>query len=188
MPVFVGTVLRQPNHALIGGLLFALLLASVAGQLVVRRLGRAAMPAGLACLSLGSVLLGLGVLLKSLVPIAASVPLLGVGQGLVVGWGLAAINQLAPADRRGEVASTYFTLLYVGLTIPVIGTGLAADAFGLQPAGVAFSAAVAVVVAAVGVALRTRLAAGAPTGSSPTRLPERSPARGAAARSPRRQI
>jgi cation transport ATPase len=71
----------------------------------------------------------------------------------VTGAGLAAINQRAPIERRGETASSFFVVMYVGLSLPVIGVGVAANAWSLRGAGIAFSAAVAVLVVAVLVSL-----------------------------------
>jgi hypothetical protein len=67
----------------------------------------------------------------------------------VIGAGLAAINQRAPVERRGEIASSFFVVMYVGLSLPVIGVGLAANVWSLRGAGIAFSAAVAVLVLTV---------------------------------------
>jgi hypothetical protein len=97
----------------------------------------------------GTGLLGLAIGLRSLWPLLAAAPILGLGQGMVVGSGLGAINKRAPQQRRGEVASTYFIVLYVGLAFPVVAAGFAADAFGFRPAGIAFTAAAALVVAGV---------------------------------------
>jgi hypothetical protein len=77
----------------------------------------------------------------------------GLGQGLVVGAGLAAINQRAPVERRSETASSFFVVVYVGLSLPVIGVGVAANAWSLRGAGIAFSAAVAALVLTVLVSL-----------------------------------
>jgi hypothetical protein len=67
----------------------------------------------------------------------------------VLGAGLTAINQRAPVEQRAETASSFFVVIYVGLSLPVIGTGVAAHSFGLRTAGTAFSAAVAALVLAV---------------------------------------
>ena len=64
----------------------------------------------------------------------------------MIGAGLAAINQRAPVAQPAEVASSFFVVLYVGLSLPVIGVGLAAHALSLRGAGIAFSVAVAVLV------------------------------------------
>ena len=75
--------------------------------------------------------------------------MLGLGQGLIVGSGLSAINQRAPGERRSETASTYFVALYLGLSLPVIGVGFLADAVGLRAAGMVLAAAAVVVVGSV---------------------------------------
>jgi MFS family permease len=150
VPIFLARVLHQPNHALVGIVLFILLTSSVIGQLAVNRLSvRVALPSGCIGLMLGTALLGLAVLLSAFWPLLAATPVLGLGQGLVVGGVLGGINQRAPAARRAEVASTYFIALYVGLTLPVVGVGFASDALGLRAAGIILTISAVAVVAAV---------------------------------------
>jgi hypothetical protein len=91
--------------------------------------------------------------IESLAALIASASVVGLGQGLVIGAGLAAINQRAPVERRGETASSFFVVMYVGLSLPVIGVGVAANAWSLRGAGIAFSAAVAALVLTVLVSL-----------------------------------
>jgi MFS family permease len=153
-PEFLVKALHLDSHALTGAIVFFLFAASAAGQALVPRLDtRTALPAGAAILLLGVLLLAAAILLSSLAFLVASAGVSGLGQGLVIGAGLAAINERAPAERRSEVDSTYFVGLYVGLALPVVGVGLATQAFGLPPAGVAFSAITALVVAVVMVVL-----------------------------------
>ncbi len=71
----------------------------------------------------------------------------GVGQGMSFGRGLAAVAELAPADRRAEVSSTYFVVAYVAISLPVVGVGVAAQHWGLRTAGVGFAIAIAVLSA-----------------------------------------
>lgn len=47
--------------------------------------------------------------------------------GAVFIGSLSTANRLAPAEIRGRVVSTYFVFAYVGLTIPVIGVGIASQ-------------------------------------------------------------
>ena len=54
----------------------------------------------------------------------------GVGVGAVFVGSLSTANRLAPPEIRGRVVSTYFVFCYVGLTIPVIGVGIAAESYG----------------------------------------------------------
>jgi MFS family permease len=68
----------------------------------------------------------------------------GIGQGTSFSRGLAALAERTPAERRAEVSSTYFVVAYVAISLPVVGEGLAAQAWGLRTAGVSFAVAVAV--------------------------------------------
>jgi MFS family permease len=150
VPTFLAQQVRQPNHALVGALLFSLLGFSAVGQLGVDRISeRIALPLGCAGLMLGAALLGLAVAFNSLWPLLASAPIVGLGQGLVVGAGLGAINKRAQKERRGEVASSYFIVLYVGLTLPVVGIGLAGQAVGFHAAAIGYEAFAIVIVAGV---------------------------------------
>jgi MFS family permease len=51
----------------------------------------------------------------------------GVAVGAVFIGSLSTANRLAPAEIRGRVVSTYFVFAYVGMTIPVIGVGVASQ-------------------------------------------------------------
>jgi MFS family permease len=149
-PVFLGAILGRTSHALAGAIVFILFSASIVGQLLVSRLSdRRALILGCELLAGGVGLLALALWIESLAALIASASVVGLGQGLVIGAGLAAINQRAPVERRGEIASSFFVVMYVGLSLPVIGVGLAANVWSLRGAGIAFSAAVAVLVLTV---------------------------------------
>ena len=53
--------------------------------------------------------------------------------------GLGSVGEASPAELRGTISSTFFVVLYVGISLPVVGVGVAATTFGLVPAGVIFS-------------------------------------------------
>jgi MFS family permease len=149
-PVFLGQILERRSHALAGAIVFILFSASIVGQLVVSRLSdRRALVIGCGLLAGGVGLLALSLGIESLAALIAAASVVGLGQGLVIGAGLAAINQRAPVEHRGETASSFFVVMYVGLSLPVIGVGVAAEALSLRSAGIAFSAAVAALVLAV---------------------------------------
>jgi MFS family permease len=149
-PVFLATILGRTSHAVAGAIVFILFSASIVGQLLVSLLSdRRALISGCALLVGGVGLLALALGIESLAALIASASVVGLGQGLVVGAGLAAINQRAPVERRGETASSFFVVMYVGLSLPVIGVGLASQAFSLRTAGIAFSVAVAALVLTV---------------------------------------
>jgi MFS family permease len=149
-PAFLGQILGRTSHALAGLIVFILFGASIVGQLLVMRLSdRRALVWGCALLAGGVGLLALALWAESLSALIASAAVVGIGLGVVIGAGLAAINQRAPVEQRGETASSFFVVMYVGLSLPVIGVGVAAQSFGLRGAGIAFSAAVAALVLAV---------------------------------------
>jgi putative Mn2+ efflux pump MntP len=49
----------------------------------------------------------------------------------------------SPEEKRGEVTSLFFVVLYIAISIPVLGVGLTVRAFGLRTAGVDFAIGVA---------------------------------------------
>jgi len=153
-PAFLARDLGETSHTLAGALVTILFFASIGGQLVVPLLNeRTALIAGCACVIVGVGLTALALGVESLTALIAGSVVVGLGQGVVIAAGLAAINQRAPVERRGETASAFFVVMYVGLSIPVIGVGVAAYHYGLREAGIAFSIAVAALVGVVLVSL-----------------------------------
>jgi predicted MFS family arabinose efflux permease len=164
VPSFLLGVLHESSHALSGAVVFTLFAASALGQIALaRRLGRWALAAGCGALIIGMGLLAAGLAATSLPLVVASAVIAGVGQGLTLRAGLEAVNSRAPAERRAGVASSFFMVLYTGISLPVIGEGIAASLVGLRPAGIAFSIAVAVVAAiALAMLVPGRTEAGGP--------------------------
>lgn len=155
-PAFLSTVLHNRNHAVVGVVVLVLFVASTAGQALSARLAeRRAVIAGCGGLIAGMVLIGASLPLASLPLLLAGAVVAGVGQGMGFRAGLTGLTAAAPAERRGELTSTYFFVLYVGITLPVVGVGAAATAFGLVPAGMVFAGGVAV-LAAVALVLLVR--------------------------------
>jgi MFS family permease len=147
-PEFLGLALHHHSPALAGLLVFFLFVMSVAGQVLVVRL-RNALAAGCGLLVAGVALLAASLAADSLVALFASAAVAGLGQGVVVSGGLAAIVERAPAERRGETASSFFVVLYLGLSIPVIAAGVAIHYTSLRSAGIGFCAGVGVLTLAV---------------------------------------
>jgi MFS family permease len=73
----------------------------------------------------------------------------GFGQGLSFRAGLAQVNAKAPESRRAQVASSFFVVAYVAISLPVIGEGALAQLAGLRAAGIIFASLVAALAAAV---------------------------------------
>ena len=128
-----------------GAVAASIFVSSVIAQLVGRRIPPArAIAAGCALLVAGMVILAVALSFSSLVGILAAALVAGAGQGISFSRGLASVVEKVHTAKRGEVSSTYFVVGYVAISVPVVGMGLAAQAWGLRTAGVSFAAAVAV--------------------------------------------
>jgi|SRR5579884_1736381 len=156
-PAFLAEILHRRSHILLGAIVFAVFAASTAGQVAQARVpGTVALPAGCGGLIVGMGLLALGLGLASLALLVIGGVTAGFNQGLSFRAALAALNAEAPEDRRAAVASSFFVVAYVALSIPVIGVGLLTQAAGLRVAGYVFTGAVAVLAAAVLAMVRAR--------------------------------
>lgn len=143
-PAFLAQVLGLTNHALAGLVVFTFFAASIVGQGTLEQVPRQrALPIGCVVLILGVGLVGAGVGTASLELFLAGAVVAGFGQGLSIRAGLASVTDHSPSDCRGEVTSSLFTVLYVAISIPVIGIGVTGQYLGLVPAGLAFAAIVA---------------------------------------------
>ncbi|MGV0793442.1 MFS transporter [Mycolicibacterium sp. XJ1819] len=144
-PAFVAEVVGIDNHAVAGVVAGSIFAASVVAQIAA---GRSepyrAVAVGCAILVAGMVILAFALGFSSLTGLIAAAIVAGIGHGITFSRGLAAVAERTPADRRAEVNSTYFVVGYVAISLPVVGEGLAAQAWGLRTAGVIFAVAVAV--------------------------------------------
>ena len=147
-PEFLSVGLDHHSPALAGLLVFVLFLMSVAGQALVLHL-RNALAVGCALLVVGVALLALSLAVDSLAALFASAVVAGLGQGVVVSAGLASIVERTPVARRGETASSFFVVLYFGLSIPVIACGVAIHYTSLRTAGIGFCVATGALALAV---------------------------------------
>ncbi|GAA3247366.1 MFS transporter [Pseudonocardia petroleophila] len=156
-PLFVAQTLGEPGHLLSGLVVFSLLGSSTAGQLLSARLPlRTSLLGGCLALAAGIAVVGLGVGLESLPVLVAGAVVAGLGQGSSFRAGLQSVTGAAPAEQRSEVSSSYFLLVYVAISIPVIGVGAGARVFGLVPTAVVFAGLVAALALAAFTSLLRR--------------------------------
>jgi hypothetical protein len=158
--LFLATTLRHPSHALSGVSLFLVFTSGVASQLATTNL-RASRVLALGMLSM---LVGLGLLVVSVRLSTPSVALFLIA-GAMIGAGAGAVFKgttglvLATAAPQDRVAMTSDLLiaLFVGLSVPVIGAGIALDQGASAPDTVlVFAIVVALGVLASGWALLGR--------------------------------
>lgn len=149
VPSFLVRFLHRPEPILSGTVVFVLFAFTAFGQITVARIPKeSALAIACATLIVGTIALAAAIAHESLALIFVSAVIEGAGQGLAMGAGLAAINERV-RERRGEVSSTYFVLVYIALALPVIGVGLLAAAWTLPAAALVFCAAVTAIVAIV---------------------------------------
>ncbi|MGH3802070.1 MAG: MFS transporter [Pseudonocardiaceae bacterium] len=147
-PAFLGTVLHNTNHALTGAVVLSVFIASTIGQSLSSVIGeQRALMIGCAGLIAGMILVGTSLLVRSLGVLIVGAVIAGLGQGMSFRAGLGSVLSASPPDKRGEITSSYFVVLFVGISIPVVGEGAAAKAFGLIASGMVFAALVAILAA-----------------------------------------
>jgi predicted MFS family arabinose efflux permease len=167
-PAFLGQDLGVTNRAAVGLVVFSVFAASTAGQAILTLLPEdMALPVGCVALIAGMALLALSLTMSSLALLVLASVAAGVGHGLSFRAGLAALNAGSPAAQRAEVASSFFVIAYIGISLPVIGEGALAQAIGLRPAGLVFAAAVATLAAVALTLLATTGRHGAGRASTP---------------------
>jgi MFS family permease len=149
-PDFLGQELGVTSRAVVGLVVFAVFAASTAGQVALEFVPeRAAIPVGASALIVGMGSLALGLADSSLTWLVLGGVIAGFGQGLSFRAGLTAVNESSPAAQRGAVASSFFVVMYIAISVPVIGEGVLAQAIGLRAAGLTFAALVAALSATV---------------------------------------
>jgi MFS family permease len=143
-PAFLGTVLHHTNKALVGLVVLVVFGSSVLGQTLSGAVGAGrALVWGCAALIAGMAVLVASLAAHSLALLVIGGVIAGFGQGLSFRAGLGSVAAASPEEIRGEVTSTFFVALYIGIAVPVIGEGALVGAVGLVPAGIAFAALVA---------------------------------------------
>ncbi|MGF6267227.1 MFS family permease [Paraburkholderia youngii] len=146
-PQLIRIVLGFHSGVVTGAIVFLLFACSACGQIVQTMIAaRWRQAAGCVGLVVGLVCVGLCVPQQSLVALLLGTALAGIGQGISFRAGLGEIASAAPAHRRAEVTSSYFVVLYVAISLPVIGLGIAVQVAGIQRATLLFVGLTIIVV------------------------------------------
>jgi MFS family permease len=155
-PSFLGEILGVKNHAVVGAVVFAVFASSIVGQLALERVpGPQGLGLGCGGLVAGMAVLAGGLAASSLTLLVIGGCIAGFGQGLSFRAALGAVNRESPEDQRGAVASTFFVVAYIAISLPVVGVGVLARTLSLKATGLIF-AVIVMLLAAVAVALLAR--------------------------------
>ncbi|MFM0008813.1 MFS transporter [Paraburkholderia sediminicola] len=138
-PQLIRVVLGFHSGIVTGAIVFLLFACSALGQIVQTVItARWRQAAGCVGLVVGLICVGLCVPERSLGALLLGTALAGIGQGISFRAGLGEIASAAPAHRRAEVTSSFFVVLYVAISLPVIGLGIAVQLADIQRATLLF--------------------------------------------------
>jgi MFS family permease len=156
-PSFLAGTLHETSAAVAGAVAFAAFSAGAVAQIVFSRLGvDATLRVSMAILIPGLALLIGGMWLPSLVMFVIGGVLTGAGAGLVFRGALVAAGAGAPPESRAEVLSGFFLGAFVGLSVPVLGLGIATQ---YAPARDVMLVFVAIIIVALVLSIRAVIGA-----------------------------
>lgn len=139
-PNFLGDILNITNKAVIGVMVFLIFCASTLGQLLFKsKSDYHILMLGSGTLIVGVILVGLSIQLESFLILFIGAIISGFGQAFSFRAGLSTVNAVAPEDKQAEITSTFFTIAYIAISIPVVGVGLLELGLGIKLAGIVFS-------------------------------------------------
>lgn len=132
VPSLMGETFDIHNAVLTGGMVTVILGASAAMQFVANGWDPHRIQVwGLPAVVVGLILLLIAQGTVSVILLLTSALVAGLGQGLVFLGATKTVNLSAPTRIVGSVTSAYFTGVYLGVGVPVIGVGLLATKIGL---------------------------------------------------------
>lgn len=138
-------LLGHSEPVLTGLVVLAVFAASAGGQVASTALStRPALLGGTAVLILGLALLAASLTVGSLALLLVAGVIGGAGQGLSFRAALGLVTEISPAHQRAGVASSFFAVAYIGISLPVVGVGAGTQAYGLVSAGQVFTGILAV--------------------------------------------
>ncbi|MGB6578876.1 MAG: MFS transporter [Streptosporangiaceae bacterium] len=162
--LFLATTFHRPSHALSGATLFLVFSAGVVSQLSTTRLRASRVLAlGMIFMVVGLVLLVVAVRLStpSLALFLIGGVLIGAGAGAVYKGTTGLVLQATPPENRVAMTSALVIAVFVGLSVPVLGAGVALNEGASAPDTVlVFALLVALGVCVSGWALLGRRLAG----------------------------
>jgi MFS family permease len=116
---------------------------------------QASMLAGLALMIPGVILVVLAQIFASIWLLIAATAACGIAAGLGYRGSLQVVNQIAPAEKRAAVVSSYFICGFSGNALPGIGVGVISTLAGAAVADVVFAGLIIVfALAALGMRLK----------------------------------
>ena len=178
VPGFTTVMLHHPDYAVAGGVTCLFFAAGAVAALGLAPFNsRPVLLGGLGLFLVGLALVVAGMSAASLALFLVGAVVAGSAFGALVIGSLSAVNRLAAPGTRAKAISTYFVFAYAGLSIPVVGVGVASDYVGSFRAVLGCSivlAGLCVFSAALGAGAAGRLSTElGDTERAPARLPSK---------------
>jgi MFS family permease len=141
IPSVLRESLHNPNPAVAGCVVFEMVGITVVSIFLTRAIpSQPAMMAGLIGLIPSCALMVTAQMSGSMPLLLIVSAIVGVVYALGYRGGLQVVNEIAPDDRRAEVASSYFLACFAGNSVPVIGVGVLSAHFTFEIASAALAA------------------------------------------------
>jgi MFS family permease len=154
---FLLVALHHPSHALAGATVFAVFSAGVVAQLVTAGWSvRRGLGAGMALMLLGLAVTVAAVWLPapSLALFMIGGAVIGAGAGAIFKGAVGSVIRIARPESRAEALSGVFLAGFVGLSVPIVGAGVAlAEGVSARVTLLAFAIAVAIGIVASAIKL-----------------------------------
>jgi MFS family permease len=148
-PSFLAGTLHETSHAVAGAVAFAAFAAGALAQIAQARVDNLALlRRSVPTIVVGLALLGWAMWGGGLAMFVIGGVITGAGAGMVFKGSLVAAASVAPDGSRAEVLAGFFLGAYVGLSIPVVGLGVATTYAPARDVLVVFVALAAVAIAA----------------------------------------
>ncbi|MCU1489496.1 MAG: transporter [Acidimicrobiaceae bacterium] len=148
VPSFLATTLHDTSHALAGAVAFSAFAGGAVAQIAQARVPNSLLlRRSVPMLVVGLALLAGGMWAPSLPIFIVGGVLSGAGGGMVFKGALVAAVTVAPPESRAETLSLFFLGAYLGLSVPVIGLGVATEYFSARNTMLVFVVVVAVAIA-----------------------------------------
>lgn len=140
VPQLISALLGYHSSVLIGALVFLLFACSAIGQIIQARIAaQHRLTAGCIGLAVGLTAIAFCVLDRSLTTLVVGTMIAGIGQGVSFRASLGDLAAKCPSNRRAEVTSSFFVVLYIAISLPVIGLGFAVQRIGIAHATLLFA-------------------------------------------------
>jgi MFS family permease len=155
-PSFLAGTLHQKSHAVAGAVVFTAFAAGALAQIALSRSSlRTTLRIGPALLLPGLALMTTGMWLPDLTTFVLGGALAGAGAGISFRAAIAAAASTATPESRAEVLAGFFLGAYLGLSVPVVGLGIATQHVSAQTAMIAFVVLISVAVLACAKVVQT---------------------------------